>query len=129
MKTELIKCEICGDKFNPGNLSSVIHHQHTGRDASTAIGIKGKKISKDKITMFNQAFLMTEFPHPQKGMEECSDDVIVDTDGLRANTSFIIAHYDFANKCWVSHNHGINLHNCDLSNMRWMYLPMAHYEK
>jgi len=45
MKTELIKCTICGEEFDPSNLSTVFLHEHRDDlNPSIAIGIKGVKI-------------------------------------------------------------------------------------
>ena len=45
MKTETIKCAICGEEFDPSDLPLVFLHEHDDNiNPSIAIGIKGKRI-------------------------------------------------------------------------------------
>ena len=45
MKTKLMKCNICGEKFDPAHLALVFLHEHNDEiNPSKAIGIKGKRI-------------------------------------------------------------------------------------
>jgi hypothetical protein len=63
-------------------------------------------------------------PPPKEEGEDYSVDVLVDLNGNREH--FIIGHYDYQEKKWYFHGDDSVL---ELEHMRWMYLPLAKYDK
>jgi len=75
-----------------------------------------------KVPVLNVAFTADQLPPRNESGE--SDQVLIDLEGDR--TEFIIGCYDFISKEWVQDNgNGIIIDD----HMRWMYLPLAKYDK
>lgn len=73
-------------------------------------------------------FAPTEFPprdEEEAGLE-VSDTVMIDIDGSRSSSSYVLGFYNFTHKQWVSKDEGVRLNSEDF--MLWTLLPLAKYE-
>lgn len=81
-------------------------------------------IKEETQHSFGLAYTSVNIPerYPNKKISDC---VLIDLEGNR--TEFIIGHYDFPNENWTETATGDNILVDE--NMRWMYLPLAKYDK
>jgi len=84
------------------------------------------QIPAKEPAVFNAAFTSDQLPPKQPGSSD-SDMVLVDETGARE--FFNIWFYDHFNKNWIEASSGVEVEEETLKTMRWMYLPLAKYDK
>lgn len=80
-----------------------------------------------KTTVFNIAFTMDQFPPKNDPEFGDSDVVLIDETGERK--FFTLGYYDYDDNEWVDETISEVIDSERLHKMRWMYLPLAKYDK
>jgi len=78
------------------------------------------------LSVFSTAFTATELP-PRRDLNGDTDIVLIDLKGDRKDYDFTLGYYDHNLKEWMDDS--IQQAITDTHRMRWMYLPLAKYEK